>query len=485
MAQEKPNILFITTDQQRFDTCGPRKPSFLRTPHLDLLAHEGITFDRAYADCPICVPSRVQIMSGQYAWRHGMTRNGASSTVLDHENTLPADLARLGYATVAVGKMHFSPQRCRHGFQEMILPDDYYRQMRRSGNPLQPMRHGLGQCELEPTMATVPEALTLTSWTAEQCVDYILHRRDPSRPFFMWCSFSKPHPPFDPPEPYYSMYRQADIPEPVIGDWRDSENCPAAFLRGQQEQHYDLLSPEVIREARAAYYGLITQIDYNLGRVLSALQDRDLLRNTMIVFTSDHGEMLGDHRAGGKGMFHDPSARLPMILRPPRTWDAMKRGETCSALTSLADVRPTLVAAAGGRSGKEVDGCNLVYMAHGNAQPRSCLEGVMGHLEIPNYLAVLDQRWKYIYYPEGAVEQLFDMQEDPFETHDLGQCPKSESQRLTMRNLLEERLARRNSPHLKDGRLPILPLRGDTVAERRASRWPGLHTDELDYDVRH
>jgi len=98
--------------------------------------------------------------------------------------------------------MHFGPERRRHGWDEMILPADYYRQMERSGLPFQPMRHGLGQNELYPTMATVPEALTLTSWTAERCVDYIRERRDPTKPFLLWCSFSKPHPPLDPHETY-------------------------------------------------------------------------------------------------------------------------------------------------------------------------------------------------------------------------------------------------------------------------------------------
>jgi len=208
-------------------------------PHFDQLRREGLTFTSAYADCPSCVPSRVSIMTGQFVTSHGMARNGQTSTVMGRERTLPAYMRALGYQTAAIGKMHFGPQRLRHGFDEMILPDDYYREMIRRGASLQPMRHGLGQNELYPTMATVPESQTLTNWIAEQCLEYIRVRRDPTVPFFLWCSFSKPHPPLDPPEPYYSMYRGCAIAEPVYGDWvgrralpvRPQTRPPGAVLR--------------------------------------------------------------------------------------------------------------------------------------------------------------------------------------------------------------------------------------------------------------
>ena len=117
------------------------------------------------------------------------------------------------------------------------------------------------------------------------------------------------------------MYRQSPIPEPVIGDWRDTDDCPPAFAKQQKRRSYDILPPEVIREARSAYYGLITQIDYNLARVYSALEDLGLYHETLIIYTSDHGEFLGDHRAGGKSHFHEPSAHVPFAMRMPSSWD--------------------------------------------------------------------------------------------------------------------------------------------------------------------
>lgn len=267
----------------------------------------------------ICVPSRVSIMTGKYCTSHGMITNGETVGVMGHRETLPAYLHALGYQTAAIGKINFGPQRVRHGFGEMIIPEDYYHAMREAGHPFQPMRHGLGQNELYPGMATVPENLTLTSWTAEQCAEYILQRRDPTLPFFLWCSFSKSHPPLDPPEPYYSMYRNCPVTEPVCGDWASDESCPEVMKRFRQRWSRDLVPLEIIREARAAYYGLITQVDYNIGRVFAALQDEGLFDDTLIIYTSDHGEYLGDHQTGSKCFFHEPSAHIPLVLRMPKS----------------------------------------------------------------------------------------------------------------------------------------------------------------------
>jgi arylsulfatase len=484
---DRPNILLITTDQQRYDTAGPPAPSFMRTPHFCHLSREGILFTSAYADCAVCVPARVSIMTGKYVFTHGMAGNGPSSRVMGREGTLPTLMRALGYQTAAIGKMHFTPQRARHGFDEMILPEDYYRHMRRLGYASQmPMHHGLGQNELYPTMATVPESLTLTSWTAEQCVEYIRERRDPTLPFFLWCSFAKPHPPIDPPEPYYSMYRDCAIPEPVFGDWSEGDRCPEAFKRLREKQSFDLVPPEIIREARAAYYGTITQIDYNMGRILAALQDVGLFSDTLILYTSDHGEYLGDHHAGAKGFMHEPSAHVPFLLRLPQSWPDRQHGTTVGSVVTHADVLPTLVTAAGGTPPAGVDGQDLVAMARGQlAAPRRYLEATLGRDDQPAFLGITDGRWKYMWYPEGAAEQLFDLAEDLQELRNLAGLPAYEGMRRELYDEMMRRHQARNSPYLRDGKLVALPLQGDSTRDRRNTSWPGYHTDFYQVDVRH
>jgi arylsulfatase A-like enzyme len=452
------------------------------------LCHEGIQFSRAYADCPICMPSRVTIMSGRGVFGHGLAGNagdGGTARVLSYDNTLPAYLHARGYHTAAIGKMHFSPQRNRHGFDEMIIPEDYYRWIRTT--PHRAMVHGMGQCELEPAMATVPEAYTLTSWIAEQCVEYIVHRRDPSRPFFLWCSFSKPHPPFDPPEPYYSMYRGCQIPEPVVGGWAraDPRTWPSFYRRVMQSQFSDLWTPEVIREMRSAYYGLITQCDYNMGRVFSALQDVGLFQDTLILYTSDHGEYLSDHRGVGKGFFHEVSAHVPMVLRLPKSWENRHHGTVCDKLVTLSDVLPTFLAAAGGEPPATCDGQDLVALARGEATPRDAVESTAGRVDNPWHLSMTDGRWKYMYYPEGAAEQLFDLENDPYELHDLSTSPAHEAKRQEMREWMMRRHVERDSPYLRDGKLPVLPRPDESERDIRNQRWAGYHTDYYPVDVRH
>jgi arylsulfatase A-like enzyme len=489
----QPNILLITSDQQRYDSCGPLAPPFMRTPHFDHLAREGVAFSRAYADCPLCVPSRVSIMTGRHVFTHGHPTNGPTAGVIDNRVSLPSRLRALGYQTAAIGKMHFGPQRARHGFDEMILPQDYYIAMRNAGHPWQPMRHGLGQNELYPSMATVPEAMTLTSWIAEQCVSYIKERRDPTAPFFLWCSFSKPHPPLDPPEPYYSMYRGCAIPAPVYGDWSSDSRAPEAFKRFRQSWSLDLIPPDIIREARAAYYGLITHIDYAMGRVLAALQDLGLFDEALILYTSDHGEYLGDHHSGAKTFFHEPSAHVPMALRLPKSWPDRRHGQTCASVVTLADILPTFVAAASGQDAADqpapaadVDGQDLVALARGRLpRPRQFLVASAAPIDNPPSFGITDGRWKYIYWPEGAAEQLFDLAADPRELRDLAAEASHAAECRALRGQMEGWLRARGAGWLRDGQLPAFAIRDDSAADRRNSAWPGYHTESYDIDVRH
>lgn len=495
-----PNILLITTDQQRHDTCGPNSPSFMRTPHYDMLANEGVQFTRAYSDCPICVAARTTIMTGKFATRHGMLNNGSTSSVMGRKGTLPSLLSQAGYQTCAIGKMHFGPQRVRHGFEEMIILEDYYRELERSASLLKPMRTGLNQIELYPGMATVPEALTLTAWTAQKCVNYIRERRDPTVPFFLWCSFAKPHPPLDPPEPYYSMYQNSDLPEPVTAKWSEPGSAPVPFERSRQTMSSDRYTPETIRAARAAYYGLVTQVDYNLGRVLAALTDVGLYDDTLILYTSDHGEALGDHGASGKVFPYDYSARIPFVLRPPRSWDVPYRGRLREDLITLADILPTLVGVAAGESGDQmlppqIDGRSLWPLLDGKVSAlretvamTCCSNETLAPGQegmVPAYQAITDGRWKYIWYAEGAHEQLFQLEKDPGELYDLSTETECRKELDRLKEALMRELSSRHSPWVREGKLLSYPAAEDTELERRARLTPTFTTEWTPYGGRH
>jgi arylsulfatase A-like enzyme len=483
-----PNILFVSTDQQRFDTVLPYRPDFLRVPHLDSLSRRGISFRRAYSTCPICVPARCTVMSGQHEWTHGMTNNGESSAALNGRRTMPDRLRELGYQTMAIGKMHFGPRRARHGFDDCLIADDYFLDLKRRGEPFHEFHHGLGQNEWYPGMSSVPEPLTYTSWTAEKCVEFLHHRRDPDRPFFMWCSFGKPHPPFDPPEPYYSMYRNRPLTEPVIGDWAsDPDKRPYAIHANQlglgNPEQLAAINPDI----RAAYYGLITQIDYNLGRVLGALSESCAGQETMIIFTSDHGELLGDHGLYGKCQWLESSAHVPMIVVPPPSMSGWTKGQRRNELVCLADVLPTCVGLGGGEA-NDVEGMDILAMCRGETEPRTHLEGIGPGPWNQSYRALTDGRWKYIWYVHGPSELLFDLETDPYEQHNLAHEPEHRERCEDMHRLLVDRIAARPDADgaIENGRLTSItnPPPLDDAAQR-AGQHVGYHTEYVQADVFH
>lgn len=493
---ERPNILLITTDQQRFDTCGKHAPDFMRTPHLNQLAAEGITFSRAYADCPVCVPGRTAIMTGQSVFRHGMATNAPTCDYFGSENTLPTLLHEAGYQTLAVGKCHFHPQHIKHGFDETIVLDDYYREMRQSGSLLQPRRHGLGENELTAGMATVPEAQTLTSWITEKAVEWLTERRDPTRPWFLWVSYSKPHPPLDPPEPYYSMYRNCDMPEPLMDDWADNPDRPGFLKRSTYAHNVDRMPRIQLDEAKAAYYGLITQIDYNIGRIMAAVQDTGCFfnprDNTMIAFASDHGERLGDHLLPAKNSLHEGSAHVPFILRLPRTWQERYIATECEQPVTLHDLLPTFVNAAEGAIPEtaQVDGQDLVALLDGRLDsPRTHLLCGMGfNRKNPDgigWVGVTDGRWKYAWYYDDGKEQLFDIETDPDENHDLASKPDFAEKKAALKAEVIRQLENYGGRFLKDGELYSRDTEFPSEEKLRAGGFPGFMRDKHKSDALH
>ena len=228
----QPNILLITTDQQRFDTIAALGNDHIFTPHLNWLTDEGTAFTRCYADCPICMPSRATIMTGKRAYTTGCVGNfGDKLPMRTQKETLPYLLTQNGYQTRGVGKMHFEPTWANYGFEHIDLDLNYYREMAKHPELGIPKDHGNGENEVEPVISTVHESNSITQWTVKHSIDF-LETRDPTRPFFLWTSFTKPHPPLDPCFNYWALYEDEDIPDPVLGDWSEEiDAMPKGYLR--------------------------------------------------------------------------------------------------------------------------------------------------------------------------------------------------------------------------------------------------------------
>jgi arylsulfatase A-like enzyme len=482
-SDERPNILLITTDQQRFDTIHAAGNPHIRTPHLNWLSDRGIRFSRCYSDAPLCIPARATIMTGRTGYRNELTDNSEDVRPIDGATSLPGLLTRAGYQTRAQGKMHFVPRRKNYGFEHMELLEDYYRTMANHPEYGVPADHGLGQCEREPAIATVRESHSLTHWTVDRSVDF-LETRDESRPFFLWTSFSKPHPPFDPCLNYWLLYQNADVPQPVFGDWSaGADIVPAGF---QAASYYvsgcHRFSEQTLLDVRRAYYALITQIDYNLGRLFARMRELGVLDNTLILFTSDHGEMLGDHHICAKSIFLEGASHVPLLLRPPeKRPGSEERGRVCDQLVSLADTYATCLGAAGVAmpDGYEIDGMDLRRIARGQLR-RDTLVGVCGGLW-PQF-AIIRVAHKYTYCVHGASELLFDLSDDPYEQLDLSRDPTFRALKEELREALVAEIAAVRPAYLDEGQLPV---RDAPQLDRLRGGWPGFHSRERPDDVMH
>ncbi|MBN1399674.1 MAG: sulfatase-like hydrolase/transferase, partial [Anaerolineae bacterium] len=327
MAQGRPNILFIMTDEQRYDSLGCYGNPVLRTPSIDSLARDGVRFERCYAQNPMCMPARMAIMTGRYCSEHGCNINCTGLPPHEQAQTFMRHLRRAGYWTAAIGKMHMMPKWGPFGFSYLDLVDgqadrnnqytDYLEAMGWAGR----QHEAKGDKEL-PEMgggiytADLPAAETIDAFVGRRALRW-LQAYDRGEPFCLWVSFSNPHFPFNPPEPYDALYDPNEVPLPV---WREGElaNKPAQ-LRLSQERGFEAVTEDQMRRMVAHYYGTISLIDDQVGQLLHLLESRGWLHDTLVAYTSDHGDVLGDHHLFLKSgvTFYDSCVRVPLLIRYP------------------------------------------------------------------------------------------------------------------------------------------------------------------------
>ncbi len=472
-AQGRPNILLIMTDQQRGDCLGCDGHPVLETPYLDQLAAEGTRFRHAYSAVPSCIPARATLLTGMDQWHTGLLgmNSGVWGTIRsDYAHTLPGELARGGYHTQGIGKMHFTPARALNGFHHTILDEhhmdqpgqisDYKRWFEQHKAESYGIHdHGLDWNSWVARPSHLPEHLHPTHWTAQQAIEF-LDRRDPTKPFFLKVSFIRPHSPYDPPQRYYDLYKDRPIPDPYVGAWASVHDDPAEAVkidawRGRR-------SAEEIRRARACYYGNITFIDHQIGRLFLEMHchHREAWDNTLVVFLSDHGDMLGDHHLWRKTYAYEGATRIPMMVRLPNAWKA-PRGQVLEQVVELRDVMPTLLDAAGLTVPSTCQGQSLLALVRGQKDVswRPYLHGEHGLAYHPDQVNhyLTDGREKYIWFPYLDREQLFDLTADPGECHDLAGSPQHVPQLNLWRHHLVSLLAQRDCGLTQDGKLVRQP----------------------------
>ncbi|MDH7480604.1 MAG: arylsulfatase [Armatimonadota bacterium] len=463
--KSRPNILFLMTDQHRWDCLGCMGNKAIKTPNLDRIAREGALFLNAYSSTPTCTPARAALLTGLSPWHHGMIGFGQVAERYAFE--MPRALNDAGYYTFAIGKLHYHPQRNYHGFQGALLdesgrvfsPDfisDYRKWFKEKAPDLNPDATGIGWNDYRSGIYALPEELHPTRWTGDQAVNFIEnYRRD--EPFMLKVSFARPHSPYDPPKRFWESYNEDDMPAPYIGDWA------AKFGEKANPKNYTLwygdLGIEQVRRSRRGYYGSISFIDEQVGRILKALEKRGMMENTLILFTSDHGDMQGDHYHWRKSYPYEGSAAVPMLIRWPESLGiATKRGIRLTQVVELRDVLPTFLDAAGATIPNNLDGHSLLELIRGNAnswREYLDLEHDVCYSPTNNWYALTDGRWKYIFNGFDGSQELFDLKEDPGEEHNLANDPAYSRTLKFWRHRLIKHLSERDERFVANGDLVL------------------------------
>jgi arylsulfatase A-like enzyme len=470
---DRPNVLLICVDHWGGRLIGKLGHPDVLTPTLERFIENGIAFDNAYTTTPSCIPARREIMTGAHSRTHG-DRIFDETLPMPDLPTLAQTFRDAGYQAYSVGKLHVYPQRDRIGFDEAIIneegrhhlglsKDDYEMFLAEQGYPGQELAHGVGNNEHTARPWHLPEYCHQTNWTVRE-MSKVIARRDPTRPAFWHMSFSPPHPPLAPLADYLNIYRDIDVQMPFIGQWASElGSIPALDLRFPPPGTY---SEEGTRLARQAFYALITHVDHQMSLVIGLLREQGLVDNTVVMFTADHGDMLGNHGLYNKDVFYEDSARIPMVLVPHEARSDLGNNRVDHRLATQADIFPTLMDLCDIAVPDTVEGLSLV-----GDQRREHVYGE--HWEdYRSTRMVRNERYKLVYYAAGNHFQLFDLDEDPDELRDLsGETAHTETRgRLT--DILIDQLYGSDLDWLDGSELVGLPD-GSWPSHRRPDRGMG------------
>lgn len=476
MSDRPLNVLFITSDQHHFSALGVDNPN-ISTPALDRLAREGLNARRAYCPNPTCTPTRASIITGQYPSTHGAWTLG-TKLAEDMPTPFVGDLLTgAGYATSLVGKAHFQPLatdagqtsiECQptlrdldfwrgfhgpwYGFAHVetarMHADEYH-----AGGHYGIWMEEQGFTEWRDHFQnwppdddhkpqqwkwTLPERFHYSVWTAERTIAQIEQAAADGKPFFCWSSFHDPHPPYLVPEPWDTMYDPADM-EPGTLQPGEMDKLPPHFAMTQQRGadwsawketrfgnhgfNCHLQDPEKLKKDIAVYYGMVSLMDREIGRILDRLDQLGLAENTLVIFTTDHGHYLGQHGLTAKGAFHyEDGIRVPFLARGP----GIAPGSESRALVSLVDMAPTFLAAAGLPTPGFMQGVSQLDVWRGQAD-RARDNVIVEHHHQPtrlNLRTYIDDRYKLSVYRDEPYGELFDLQTDPQERNNRWNDPK-------------------------------------------------------------
>lgn len=466
---DKPNVLLIMTDTQRLDDMGAYGNGVIRTPHLDKLARTGVMFRNCHTQYPACMPARATIFTGRYPMAHGVWSNGV--TLPEHEVTLAQVFAEHGYRTGGAGKFHFQPHfpyrksklplmethpEPYYGFQEFHLGEDG-----RSGEQCVWIKRNHSKYYAKPDHL-IPVELHNSHWTATHTIDFIRSCVKGDRPFFAFCSFVDPHQGYNPPPPYSTMYKESDMPEPIRKEGElDHSRFKSVAEKPNMKRH-----TERVETMRAQHYGEMSLIDDSVGRVIDTLKELNIQDNTLIVFVSDHGDMLGDHWLWWKGPWHYAGCTcVPLFFHWP---GKLQAGKAVDGMVQQTDVFPTLCELAGLSIPAGVQGKSLkpVLTTRTSETPYdyAYIESVDSGAYTPTYrdnygkprkkpaqapidtVTVRSRKWRFTVFTGMQNGELYDLQADPHEFTNLFHDRGHAAVKAELMAVLLDRMAQTRDP---------------------------------------
>ena len=471
-----PNVLFVSVDQWPGHLMGCAGHPVIQTPTLDHMAKLGTRYNRAYAESPICIPSRRSMMTGLSPRGHG-DRSFNPTLPLKNLPLLAQSFRSAGYQSVAIGKLHVYPPRDRIGFDDVLLAeegrpklgaiDDYEMFLASQGHAGEQFMHGMNNNDYLNRPWHLDEASHVTNWITREAAKTI-KRRDPTRPAFWHVSYTHPHPPLAPLQCYLDMYRDISIDSAVHADWEKSKHIPA--LDAVRSYWPVGENSDKHKQLRQAYYALCTHIDHQLRIILGTLREEDLLDDTIILFSADHGDMLGDFGLWAKRLFYEGSSAVPMILIDRANSRRVKADHIDSRLVGLQDIMPTLLDLAGIDVPSSVEGLSMIQPKQRKYLFGECRED-SGATRM-----VHDGRHKLIWYPAGNVFQLFDLDKDPREQVDCIDAAEYAGTQKVLKEMMVSQLHGVDLAWQKDGQLiGFAPPQQTFKADRAMSGQRGLH----------
>jgi len=468
-----PNILWICTDQQRIDTLGCYGNEMVDTPNLDRLASKGVLFETAYCQSPICTPSRASFLTGRYPRTTRCRQNGQEMP--GDEVLVTKLLDQAGYVCGLSGKLHISPCQpsvCKA--MEKRLDDGYsvfhWSHGAHDGWPTHEYFQWLRERDKKFVTEDV-EGTTLvargmdeeyhqTTWCVEKAINFIRANHEYNMPWMFSVNFYDPHHPFDPPEKYLEKYMQrldeVPLPNYVEGELDNKPKVQSMDHQGAYNNHhsnnanydYDNMSEYEHKLVRASYWAMVELIDKQVGRLLDTLEDTNQTENTIVIFMSDHGEMLGDHGIYLKGpYFYDPLAKVPLIFSWPGVF---KEGIRSEALVELTDIAPTIMEAAGMEPWKGIQGKSFLGLLTGGTDCDKHRDSVYSEYynampwhkdPVAFATMVFDGRYKLVKMHGTAEGELYDLSNDPNETINRWSDTEYTAVKLRMLDILCDRMA--------------------------------------------